>query len=1349
MGRTGDHDGQGPVEPHQEDAEDRLDAEFGAESDFGDSFLMEVAGADVRPTFRRLLPGERLGGSDGRRFEIIEGLGEGAMGQVFRAQDEELQRVVALKFLFPREELAGMGLREARAIARLDHENIVRIFDVSEWSGGPGEPTVPFLVMECLQGESLADVLKRERRLSLRRTLLIMGDVAAGLAHAHEHHIVHRDLKPSNVFITRQGTVKLLDFGLAWVASSGAASVPHLPTAGTPPYMAPEQWLGGNVDERTDIWAAGVLLYELLTGVLPYPNLLLEELRVKVLSSEPVPSPRVLVPELPWELESLLSVALAKDPEQRLLSAEELCEELRELEERFRPGRSAQRLVSPQRRQVTVVYCRVEGLTSLAEEMDPEDFGELEAAFHRSASEAIQHHGGFITLCMGDEVLACFGYPVAKEGDSESAVLAGLDLPGAVRAALRGRLPPGEHPALAVQVGIDTDMVVLDDILPELRGRTPTIQGEAPRIATWLARQAGRDEVVLGPSTYSLVQRAFDTESLGTRAVDGRRSLEVHRVLRSRAAVIRFERTLAGDGKLSPLVGREREMRVLLDAWTRAREGQGSYVLLTGEAGIGKSRLIQELSERVLPEKPYRLLLQCWNQFSTSALHPVIEMLQRLWVSPDRSPQENLAALERHLEKRGVTPVQVRLLASLVSLPVAEDSPHLRLAPQRQREETLAALATLLTHNATERPVLVVVEDLHWADPSTLQLLNFLLPLVVKGRLLFVLSARPEFRPACTEHPGCQTLVLERLPAHRTAQLVKEVARGQELPDEVVTQLVERADGIPLFVEEMTRVMLESGASAAIPVTLQELLLARLDSLPPRQKQLAQLCAVVGRSFSHALLVILTGFAGTALRRDLAGLVAAGLLQSRNEEAEPGYQFRHALIQEAAWQSLPRSTRRQYHLRIAQALVEHFPEQAEARPELLAHHYTEAGLVKQAIHYRKLAGTRASQRSANEEAVCHLTQALALLSRLPDAPALTQDELQLLIALGIPLVQVQGFQSSEVERTYTRVRTLLREVGDELPHLELTLWGVFAYYFARGKPQEAHEVGRLLVDLGGRQNSRELLSLGHRMLATDFFTWGQMTQALRHVELALEYSDFDLEQHRLLATRHWVNPRASALAYGSVILSVLGRGEEAQRFAREALELCGRIGHPHTTAFVLTYCTLGSQLRGDARMVLALADQCIPLAREQKFGLWYLWPSALKAWALAELGRPQEGLTLMRQVLELWKQSGLLAGMHLNLGILAHIHMRLGQVQEGLAAADEALTWPDVTEEYSYLPELHRVRGELLRLAGREEEARGEFLEAIRFAREHEMHAYEQRAQASLRHQSQALGLHEEASMHP
>ncbi|HYO54065.1 protein kinase domain-containing protein [Archangium sp.] len=1308
---------------HGEQGEDLLLEE----SDFGDSLLRKVARVQV--PFLAPRPGEHMGGRDGRRFEILDELGGGGMGLVFRARDEELQRVVALKFLLPRQELAGLALREARAIAQLDHENIIRIFDVAEWSPGLGAPRVPFLVMECLAGESLARLLARERP-GPRRSLDIMASVASGLAHAHEHHVIHRDLKPSNIFLSQHGTVKLLDFGLAHLEASGPGPAPLLPTSGTPAYMAPEQWRGERQDARADIWAAGVLLYELLTGELPYPPGPVEELRARVLSPEPVPPLRAHHPELPWELEPLLAIALAKEPARRLLSAAELRDELRELAEHLWPRRGGARLLVPQRRQVTLVCCKLAGLS---EELDPEDFGELEAAFHRSCSDIIQQHGGFITLCLGDEVLGCFGYPVVHEEDSERAVRAGLSLAASLPDLLRARLAGLPLRALAVKVGIRTDLVVLDDTLPELRGRTPTFQGEAPRVAAWLARQAGPGEVVIGDTTHRLVSPIFETVPLGVRTWEGTRQFNPHRVVRARQEVLRFERALAQGRRLSPLVGREREVRLLLGHWERAQRGQGSLLLVEGEAGIGKSRLLQELQERVSSEQVLHLRLQCWSQFSTSAFHPLIEELRRLWVVPGHSPRETLRAVESWLEAVGLPPVQVRLVASLLGLPVAEDSPHLQLTPERRREETLEALATLLRTAAEARPVLVVVEDLHWADPSTLQMLGFLLERVRRSRVLGVLSARPEFQPPWARGPGFQVLTLERLPAQSTARLAKEVAEGRVLPEEEVAEMVARTDGIPLFVEELTRLMLESASVAgSIPVTLRELLMAKLDLLPRRQKSLVQLCAVVGRSFSQSLLERLAGDGGPTLWRDLTGLMLAGLLQRQDEPDGTRYQFRHALFQEAALQALMRGVRRQHHRRIARVLEEDFPEVAEDQPELLAHHYTEAGEVEPALGYWKQAGLRASQRSANVEAVSHLTQALKLLRGLPDTPRRAEEELRLLLALGLPLVQVKGYSAPEVERTYVRAKELLSVVGDALPRLELSFWGIYSYFFTQKRYCEAHSLAERLVELGGRQHHREMLAVGHRMMAYDFVSWGRMTEGLEHISRALVYSEADLEQHRVVAVRQVVNPRVVALAFGALAYSAAGPLEVAVRHSEEALVLARRIGHPHTLAFALHYSADACQFRGEAAGCLKWAEECIALSREHRFRLWVLWSSLLRSWALAWLGRPEEGLALMREGLASWDKSGLLTGKPHNLGLLADIHLRLGQAREGLAVLEEALEPESLRGEHFYEAELYRIRGELLRLLGREEEARESFTRGMHLAHEQGAYAFESRARAAL-----------------
>ncbi|PTL82790.1 protein kinase [Vitiosangium sp. GDMCC 1.1324] len=1311
------------------------------DSDFGDSFLKEVVRGPV--VVRRPFPGERLGGWDGRRFEFLQELGAGGMGWVARAWDAQLQRVVALKFLLPRQELAELALREARVIARLDHENIIRIFDVSEWRRPPGEPRIPFLVMEFLDGESLAQAMRRERP-GLRHTLEIMSAVAAGLAHAHEHHIVHGDLKPSNVFVTHKGVVKLLDFGLARFIDPSTSSIPNLPMAGTPPYMAPEQWRGEALDEHTDIWAAGVMLYEMLTGALPYPSTSLEELRAKVLSPEPVPLLREHHPELPWALESLLAVALAKEPSKRLLSASELQEELRELEEYLRPGHRPARALAPQRRQVTLVSCRLEGLVHLARQLDPEDFGECEAAFHRSFSKVIHQHGGFVTLCMGNEALACFGYPVTREGDSERAVHAGLLLASSVLQALQERLPQESLSSLAVKVGIHTDMVVLDGFSQEVRGSTPSIQGEAPKVATWLASQAGLGEVVLSQETHTLVHRAFETRLLGARALEGARSVRVFRVVGARQTVSRFDRTLAASGSLSPLVGRERELGELLAYWEVSRRGNGGFVLLSGEAGIGKSRLIQELLERVPQAHALQLRLQCWSQFSTSAFHPIIELVQRLFVSPKRSPQENLRMLEARLVRWELKQVQVHLLASLLSLPVAETSPHRRLTPEREMEEVLEALELLLLRTSQVRPVLLVVEDLHWADPSTLKLLGSLSERVERAPILGVLSARPEFRPPWPPRPDFHPLVLERLTAPCTLRLVKEVARGRTLPEPVLEQLVARTDGVPLFVEEMTHALLEGGSVVPIPTTLQELLLARLDSLPRRQKELAQLCAVVGRSFTRQLLSRLTRMSEASLRRDLLGLVTAGLLQRNEESTGIGYQFRHALIQEAAYQSLPRTARRQHHQRIAQTLVEHFPDVVESRPELLAHHYTEAGEPQPAISAWMKAGLRASQSYANQEAVSHLTQALKLLRGLLPTPERSQEELELLLALGLPLVQLQGYRSPEVERTYIRVLELLREGGDVLSQLKLPYWGAFAYFFTQKKYQEAHGVAEFLVLLGERQHCADLLSLGHRMMATDFFTWGHMPVARQHIELALAHSGDgrELARHRMLAVKYWINPRAMALAFSSVIRSVLHEPGLARQQAREAVELAGKLGHPHTCAGVLTYAAIGAQIRREARSTLEWTEPCLALAREHRFRLWLWWSTILKSWALAWLGRAEEGLDLMLVALSEWERSGVLIGTPHNFGMLADIYLKLGRAEEGLVAVQRALAPTQLPAgERAWEADLHLIRGQLLLLRDRDAEAREEFLVALQVARRQGARLYESWAQARLAGQSEGLGL--------
>jgi class 3 adenylate cyclase/tetratricopeptide (TPR) repeat protein len=1284
--------------------------------------------------------GEQLGGREGCRFEIIGKLGEGGMGQVFRAWDAKLQREVALKFLLPHMELAKAALREARAIARLDHENIVRIFDVRTWCGIPGALQVPFLVTEYLEGESLASLLQRERP-SLRRALEILEAIAEGLAHAHARGIVHRDLKPSNVFLTREGRVKLLDFGLAHLTFANAPHAPDLLTGGTPAYMAPEQWRGAPQDARTDVWSAGVVLYEMLTGRLPFPSDTFEELRARVTSASPIPPVRAYCPELSQEVDSLLSVALAKDPVRRFPSALELRQELRELAVHLGFQPEAQGRPAPQRRQVTLLCCRLTGLADLGAPLDPEDMDELEAAFHQGCSEVIQGYGGAVALQMAEEVIVFFGHQQAREDDAERAVRAGLHLAANFHETLGRRMPDLPQAGLAVKVGIHTDVMALDVRAPDSRGPALTLPGGASKVAAWLAGQAHAGEVLLGDTTSRLVRGAFELETLGSRpfeGLSGRTNLEVHRVLRERKAIVRFDRTLAA-GRLTPLVGRERELRGLLESWAQAQRGEGAFLLLRGEAGIGKSRLIRELVDRVSQESAVLLQFQCWSQLATSGLHPIVQVLQRLFqLSPEGTPQQHLEELEERLGAIGLSSEDVHIIGLLLSLPIAEDSSVRFLTPERRKEKAFATLVALIQRAAQARPVLITIEDLHWANSTQMEFLGFLLEHIEQARVLVVLSARLELHVALPQRRWLHPLLVERLPVESAAVLVKEAAQGQTLPEETVQQLVSKTDGIPLFIEEMTRMVLErtpsdaireGGLPRSIPVTLRELLLARLDMLSPRQKALIQLCAVMGRDFTHALLMALADLDDEALRRRLAGLMEAGLLQEREGASESSYQFRHALIQEAAYQSLSRIMRRQNHQRIARVLTERFPEVVQSKPEVLAHHYTEAGESEPAIHYWARAGQLARMRSASVEAVSYFNRALTLFRGLPDAAQRPQEELQLVGPLGNPLAQLQGFRSPEVERIFTRIRELLGRMGEAFPIAEPSYWEACAYYLARADYHLLQELAGQLVHRGERQHDGEMLALGYRMMATVFFCWGQVRTASEYIEHAEACA---LSGPRPLEVRQGIAPRLVALAYAPIIYSVLGRPEQARRYSQEVIELAGPLAPPQTKAYALTCVAMACQFRGEAQEALRWADNVIAICGEHSFWTWQTLSMLIKAWALSKLGQSQEGLAPMRRLVERWRALGIRSGMSYNLSLLAGLQLEQGRIHEGLATVREALDWGNATGERVCEAELHRLHGELLREDGREWEARSRFIHALSVARQQGAGLFEERAAVSL-----------------
>ncbi len=1328
----------------------RDDGSGGSGSDSGDSFLNELLGIFPLPPTPQ--PGDRLGGKDSRRFEILGNLGRGGMGVVVRARDEVLQRVVALKFIAPGRELTQESLDrllqdEARLIAQLDHENIVRIFDVAEWRG------FPFLIMECLEGQSLADVL-RHGPLELPRALHILGDIMAGLAHAHSRQIIHRDLKPSNVFVLPDGRVKLLDFGLALFVSS-LGSAPS--RTGTPAFMAPEQWRGQPQDMRTDTWAAGLLLYQMLTGALPYPTGEPQALREQVVSNEPVPSVRVRRPDLPIPMERFLARALAKEPARRFQSALEMRERLRVLEWSLVPSAELPppRFVS-HRRQVTLVCCRLSGRLAAFE---PEDLSDLQATFHQASARILERHGAWVALRMGDEVLGCFGYPLAREDDVLCAVRAALAL-----TRLAEELPQASETELTAQVGVHTDMVVLDvfNNPSGATGHSPSIQGEAPRMALWLAEQAAPHTALLSENTWQGGRGNFVTEPLGPRVFSSSRGtvrMDVHRLVAERPESTRFGR--ARTRGLTPLVGRRAELHQLLAIWDRTRQGQGAVVLLSGEAGIGKSRLIQEVSDQVKGEGAFCVSSQCWPQLSHSAFHPVLEwVVQLLGLDPEDSPSQYWACLEEVLKSLELPhPEGMLLLGQFLDLPLREDLPPLLLSPELQRERILETLATILLRLPARTPEkggpgarLLVLEDLHWADPSTLQLLSLLCDRIEKVRLCVLLSTRPELWLSWRNHPNVHPLMLERLMTDETTEMVRRLTRNRtDLSARTVEFLVKRTEGIPLYVEELTRMVLarpapENGGptEGPLPVTLQELLLARLDPLPQEQKELAWMGAVIGRGFTREQLAALAEREENALERDLEELVEAGLLLRRSEDPAPRYEFKHALIREAAYESLLKSRRRQYHHRYASLLENPSGGCAAAPPELIAHHYTQAGELEPAIRFWTQAGELALRRSAFEESLSHLELAFRLFQRLPGATRRVEEELRLLVILGQARITVRSYAAPEVEQVYARITELFQEVKDR-PLLVAVCRSLFNQNLLRLNIPLARELAKQIVSLGQRIHEPQVLSIGWLMGAMNQLIQGNPIEAQRQFSEALAQSDSDLTREPQALGMLEPDPLAMALAYQALTLTIRGEQQQGQQLLDAALQRTQWLAHLYSYILTSHAACILYQMRFDGQRLLETTELVIAIYEQNQFPSRESWMPVLRGWALVWTGKRDEGYALLLQGLEQLRQVGSETGWPYLLSLLADARLRLGLIDEGLAAVSEGLAWGERTEQHMEDAELHRLRGELLLRTDDAAQAPAEFHAAIQAARRSGARCLELRAFLSLCHLLQAQGRVREA----
>jgi predicted ATPase/class 3 adenylate cyclase len=997
-----------------------------------------------------------------------------------------------------------------------------------------------------------------------------------------------------------------------------------------------------------------------------------------------------------------------------------------------------------ERRQLTVLFCDLVDSTALATQLDPEELREVVRAYQRVCAEAIQRFEGHIAQYLGDGLLVYFGYPQAHEDDGQRAVRAALGMVQAI-ARLNDRLGREWGVRLAVRVGIHTGMVVVGEMGSGGRQEQLAL-GETPNVAARLQDLAAADTIVISAATQRLVQGVFVCEELGAHALKGVATpVRVCRVLREREA--KNGVGMAVGGGLTPLLGREQEVGMLLERWAQVKDGYGQVVLLNGEAGIGKSRLVEVVKERVTGERHTRIELRCSPYYQHSALHPMIEALRRLlrWRQEDFAP-EKLSKLETALSRHGFwLPNVVPLFAALLALPPPEHYPPLTLGPQGQKHKTLEALLVWLRRETDEHPVLFIVEDLHWVDPSTLEFLSLVVDQAATMRLFALFTYRPIFRPSWAPQAHLTPLSLSRLPRHQAALMIEQVAGGRALPAEVHQQLLTKTDGVPLFVEELTKMVLESGLlrdvgdrheligplpPLAIPATLQDSLMARLDRLATG-KLVAQLGATIGRQFAYELLQAVSPLDEATLQQALERLVEAELLYQRGVPPRGTYVFRHALIQEVAYQSLLRSMRQQYHQQIAQALVARFPETVDTQPELVAHHYTEAGLAAQAVPYWQRAGQRAIERSANLEAISHLTKGLDVLKTLPETPQRTQQELTLQLALGTPLVMIRGYEAPEVEQAYARAQELCQQVGDRSQRFSV-LVGLRRLYFGRGQLRTAREVAEECLTLAQDLGNPAFLQEAHAMLGTTLVYQGELLSARTHLEQGLALCHAQVG--RSLAFSDSTDPEVFCLTQLSWALWMLGYSEQALTRSRQACALAQKLAHPYSLTYALVFASALSMFRREAQRVQEQAEAAIALAHEQGFARWLAVGMGWRGWALAEQGAVQDGLAQLRQAPTVGLSQQPLR--------LAEVYGKAGQPEQGLRVLTETLAAVSSNGERRFEAELYRLRGELLlmqsagtrgsRTAQAEVEAETCFRRAIEVARLQQAKAFELRAAMSL-----------------
>src|SRR4051794_8236665 len=949
-------------------------------------------------------------------------------------------------------------------------------------------------------------------------------------------------------------------------------------------------------------------------------------------------------------------------------------------------------------RQITVMFCDLVGSTQLSEKLDPEDLQKLIDAYRIGCSTAIRRYGGEVARYFGDGVMAFFGWPRAHEDDAVRAIHAALEI-------VSGLTKISGPVTLNCRVGVCSGPVVVGEIGDSGTWSMDAV-GETPNIAARLQTLAVANTVLISESTRRLVWAAFDFQDLGLQELKGvTEPLHVYRVLSAKNTASRFEAAHAGF--LTPLIGRSSELSLLLDRWQKVKEGDGQVIFLSGIPGVGKSRLLHELKSHIQQEPHVLLHHQCSPYHSQSAFFPVIGQIeQAAQLTAREATADKIAKLKAYLPRSTDGSIEpVLLIARLLSIPLENHLELSGLTPQQIKNRTISTLVDMILAFSVQRPTLCIFEDAHWLDPSTLELLEPIISRIDHARALLVVSCRPEFRPTWMTHANTTMHSLTRLSHTEVKAMIRDLLRGGSMPQPLLDQIIEKADGVPLFIEELTNSMLsaplrtrgtfERAAQPAllrVPDTLSDALMERLDRVAP-SRRLAQIAAVIGREFSYDLLSAASQIDEDDMLSALSLLEQADIIYRVGISPFLRFAFKHALLRDAIYDSLLRTKRQQIHADIAATLEHYFPELAESQPEVLAYHYQEAGNHQLAIRCWFTSGQRALAHSANVEAIASFRKALQPLNALPETPERTKLEADIQLALGIPLIAVQGYASLEVCEAFSRARTLCMQLGN-IPEYFQALFGLWGHSWMGGKNDDARRLADEFLSRSQLLSEPVPLMVAHRVLGSTLLTIGEFRSSAEHFEESIKLSISKGKQP--LHNLYMVEPRAASLLLLSWDLWFLGYPDQAFSRVSEALSLGEDIGHPYTIAFAHYMTSVVHLLRGDAARALESAEKSFEMSREQRFSLYVILSRISRGRAIGDLGRLKEARTEIALGIDEARLNGVGFMRPMMDSWLADLHAKAGENDRALMIVEEALAIIGDVTGRSWESELHRQRAEIL-----------------------------------------------------